>query len=238
MRFFQTAFLLALASGFVVWASGDGPGGANRSVPEAAPSVSPVLRSLEPADSGVVLLPGPAPVVRITAAPVREPAATKAIGAKAAIASNTTPPPDPDRPILRRAPRPLLPEELEKDSAAFCHTQIGQWTSAQAQTLLGVPKSQRPAYDERNAVNGEILAFFDPTGRYKQIELDFDGGTGQLRTVFAYPWKLTWLECRRTYGAKVSSAGANQGRMFYSYLDRRLDVLVDRSGAVISLGMY
>jgi hypothetical protein len=49
---------------------------------------------------------------------------------------------------------------------------------------------------------------------------------------------MTWLECRHAYGVNVRSTEANKGRIFYSYLDRRLDVLVDAAGKVISLGMY
>jgi hypothetical protein len=56
--------------------------------------------------------------------------------------------------------------------------------------------------------------------------------------VFVYPWKLTWLECRRIWGANVNSTEANKGRKFYSYINRRLDVLVDPGGKVISLGLY
>jgi len=36
----------------------------------------------------------------------------------------------------------------------------------------------------------------------------------------------------------VSAADAPQGRKFYSYANRRLDVLVDAQGKVISLGLY
>jgi hypothetical protein len=59
-----------------------------------------------------------------------------------------------------------------------------------------------------------------------------------LRTLFVYPFNMSWQDCRRTFGANVRSTQANKGRTFYSYLDRRLDVLVDTAGKVISLGMY
>jgi hypothetical protein len=49
---------------------------------------------------------------------------------------------------------------------------------------------------------------------------------------------MTWEECRGLWGANVLARKANQGRTFYSYLNRRLDVLVDRTGKVISLGLY
>jgi hypothetical protein len=239
MKYLRMVSMLAVAGGFLL-AAADGPGetpsgkgGADRSAPERVSAIPPVLRNFEPADTGIVVLPGPA-----TTAPAPPPAPAKPVLAKVVIASNTVPRPDPDRPILRRAPRPIFPDEFEKDSAAFCHKRIGQWTADQARGLFGAPKSQRAAYDDRESVNGEILAFSDPTGRYKQIELDFESDTGALRTVFVYPWKMTWQECRRAFGVNVTATEANKGRMFYSYLNRRLDVLVDHAGQVISLGMY
>jgi hypothetical protein len=70
------------------------------------------------------------------------------------------------------------------------------------------------------------------------MELDFAKTTGRLRTVFVYPWKMTWKECRKLWGANVTSTEANKGRTFYSYVNRHLDVLVDPTGNVVSLGMY
>jgi len=49
---------------------------------------------------------------------------------------------------------------------------------------------------------------------------------------------MTWQECRKRWNGEVSEADARQGRTFYSYLNRRLDVLVDAKGRVISLGLY
>jgi len=36
----------------------------------------------------------------------------------------------------------------------------------------------------------------------------------------------------------VNSTEVSQGRVFYSYLGRKLDVLVDSAGKVISFGLY
>ena len=85
---------------------------------------------------------------------------------------------------------------------------------------------------------GQIVAFNDPSGRFRQFELDFDRDTGLLRTLFVYPHDMTWQDCRHEFGMNVRSTQANKGRIFYSYLDRHLDVLVDSAGKVISLGMY
>lgn len=196
----------------------------------------PVLRNAEPDDSRFVLLPGPPP------APVKEarefvaPAPRKTVPVAD---SDTIPPPrvDPAWP-LQQAFHAIYPAEFEKDSGSFCQLQIGRWKQADALALLGAPTADRPAYDDDHAVNGRILAFADPTHRYRQMELDFDSDSGALRTVFLYPWNLTWQECRRRWDGDVSSADAAQGRKFYSYLHRRLDVLVDAAGKVISLGLY
>ena len=120
----------------------------------------------------------------------------------------------------------------------FCQRHIGQWTESDARALLGDPLARRPSLDENSVPNGEILAFADPTGRYRQLELDFDKEFGHLRTVFVYPRNLTWNECRHAWGSKVNATLANKGRKFYSYMDKKLDVLVDPSGKVISLGLY
>ncbi len=120
----------------------------------------------------------------------------------------------------------------------FCQRFIGLWQESDARALLGEPTGHRPSLDENSVENGQILAFSDPTGRYRQLELDFDRENGRLRTVFVYPLNLTWNECRHLWGGKVSATLANKGRRFYSYMDKKLDVLVDPSGKVISLGLY
>jgi hypothetical protein len=127
---------------------------------------------------------------------------------------------------------------LQAESALFLQKQIGWWSIADARALLGNPARQRSALDDNQSPNGQIFAFSDPTGRYRELELDFDAENGNLRTVFVYPWNMTWQECRRQFGANVSASQANKGRVFYSYVNRRLDVLVALGGQVISLGLY
>ena len=131
-----------------------------------------------------------------------------------------------------------LPPDLIRESAIFCQKEIGQISLSEARAIFGEPRRQRPASDEEEAENGHIYAFRDPTGRYKELELDFGSEKGLLRAVFVYPWNLTWLECRRLWGSRVSATEGNQGRVFYSYVNRHLDVLVDHQGKVISLGLY
>jgi hypothetical protein len=132
----------------------------------------------------------------------------------------------------------FLPQDLQADPGIYCQKHIGLWREAEARALFGEPTGRRPSLDEKNVENGQVLSFADPTGHFRQLELDFDNQGGRLRTVFLYPANLTWTDCRRLWGGKVNASLANKGRKFYSYVDKKLDVLVDPSGKVISLGLY
>jgi len=217
-----------------------GPSAPLRRPVVADPSPSPPAAKARPAAvkrPATPLVPAPQPKIeRVPAKPVET--ATRLEPPK------QPQPPPPKAPESQagdkeRKPKPAFPPDFTKDSADFCQKQISHWKEADARSLLGEPLRQRPALgDDRKSVNGRIYAFSDPTGRYKELELDFDRTTGKLRTVFGYPHQLTWNECLRRWGNNVTAADARQGRIFYSYLDRRLDVLVDPRGNVISVGLY
>jgi len=233
---------IAIIAGHLACAA-DGPARASATGTVTIPKV---LRSDEPVDSRIVTLPGapkPAPKVlkkfdteAVPDIPVPEPPKPESL--PDAPVPAPAPRPSPELAKLTTPSRPFLPPDLQKEVAVFCQKLIGQWTEEDAEQLLGKPLRNRPAFDDKKAVNGKIYAFFDPTGRYRELELDFDQASNTLRTVFAYPKALTWLECRRRWNGEVSEANAQQGRTFYSYLNRRLDVLVDAKGKVISLGLY
>jgi len=223
-------------------------------------TVAPVLRRAEPADSGILTLPAPPPVIS-TPAPDSPPKAAPAPVApevpppapsplippparipstlpktpKAALATvNPQVPVHPAKPVTKL----FVPADFQSDSASYCQKRIGEWTETDVYNLFGDPLRQRSAPGGEKKDNGRILAFADPTGKYREIELDFAPKTGLLRSVFVYPWQMSWQECRRRWDGEVSSTEANKGRIFYSYQNRRLDVLVDSSGKVISLGFY
>jgi hypothetical protein len=236
------AILIAAALGH-----GAGPEGASTTVDHTAP----VLLNQDPVANVVVRLPGPAPApdpVRSAAIPKPMPAPEAALEAPPAAlavpqaATAVLPaglvrpgqPDDPPRPRLRH----VYPPSFEQDSALFCQRLIGQWTDTDARFLLGEPARRRPAFDDNHVANGAILAFSDPTGRYKELELDFDAANETLRTVFVYPWNMSWLDARKLWGPNVTATDATKGRKFFSYLNRRLDVLVDSTGKVISFGLY
>ena len=198
----------------------------------ASAPVPPVLRG-EDAPDVEVLLPGKAAPQMETPKP--KPTAETPVAVAAPTPAEA---PKPGGPAPRSSTKVFYPPAFEQNSALFCQKMIGQWTADDARFLLGQPVHQRPAYGDNQTVNGQIYAFSDPTGRYKELELDFESGTGLLRTVFVYPLNMTWQECRRQWSGEVSATEANKGRKFYSYMDRRLDVLVDPAGKVISLGLY
>ena len=177
----------------------------------------------EPADDVIVTLPGAPPA--------------KPEDAKPANAEPSKPGPAAEG-ASHNGPKVFYPPAFLQNSALFCQKMIGEWSADDARFLLGQPLRQRPAYGDNQSVNGQIYAFADPTGRFKELELDFESGSGLLRTVFVYPQNMTWQDCRRQWGGDVSATEANKGRKFYSYMDRRLDVLVDSGGKVISLGLY
>jgi hypothetical protein len=184
-----------------------------------------VLRFPDAPNSAIVTLPGPPPepVALHRTTFTRDAARTSDL--------------DEARPLLRRTKREY-PAGFEEDSPKFLQSKIGEWREFDVHDLLDKPLRQRPAFDDDGKENGLVYAFADPTGRYKEFELDFDGDTGALRTVFVYPAKMTWNDCRLMYGADTSAANVAKGRKFYSYLNRRMDVLVDSAGKVISLGFY
>ena len=192
----------------------------------------PVLQNPEAPDSLVVTLPGTPSTAPKPATVVPPPPDSTAPPESASDDS------DDHRPLLRRAPKPILPAEFERESAVFTQKMIGAWTKPDAYNLFGEPLRDRPVFDGDGTANGRVYAYSDPTGRYREIELDFAKDSGVLRTVFVYPWKMSWQECRKLWGANVHSTQANKGRTFYSYVNRRLDVLVDAKGNVISLGLY
>ena len=130
-----------------------------------------------------------------------------------------------------------LPAELKAESAIYLQRRLGEWQIQAAREVLGEPRRRRDAYQE-GAVTGDIYAFRDPTNRYREFELLFDRQTKTLRSAFIYPWRMTWSECRNLWGEEVNTTAMANGQVFRSYLNRRLDVLADKSGAVINLGIY
>ena len=150
-----------------------------------------------------------------------------------------TPPPKIEEgppPVLRH--QKVYPPEFVQDSILYLQDRLKDWALGDAEELLGKSTRQRPSVDDEGNPNGAIYAFPDPLRHFREFELDFEGDTGKLRTIFVYPAKLSWKDCKKLYGNNVTAADAGAGRTFYSYQNRRLDVLADAAGNVISLGIY
>jgi hypothetical protein len=241
MKWSRLICLAALASRLVASGVPADRAAANPDGNSGTAKVAPVLRPSEPRDSVQITLPGPAPAPEKITLPGPTPVtpAAKLAPLPAKTVQDSTlrrpvPPPAAPAVPVKPSPQPQFGGEV----AAYCQKQIGTWKESDARKLLGEPKRHRPAYDEKKAVNGTIYAYPDPTSKYKELELDFDLKSGSLRTVFVYPPRLTWQQCRRLWNGPVAAADAARGRKFYSYTNRRLDVLVDPGGNVISLGWY
>jgi hypothetical protein len=132
---------------------------------------------------------------------------------------------------------PALPVELKAESAIYVQRRLGEWQFENAREILGEPRRRRDAYEE-GVVTGDIYAFRDPSNRYREFELLFSRQTKTMRSAFIYPWHMTWEECRELWGAEVNTTAMANGNIFHSYLNRHLDVLADKTGLVINLGIY
>ena len=98
-------------------------------------------------------------------------------------------------PVLRHA-HPEYPAEFVLDAIAYLESRLDQWQQSDASTLLGPSLRQRAPVGDEGKPNGVIYAYSDPLHHYREFELDFEGDSGKLRTVFLYPQKMSWRECR------------------------------------------
>ena len=122
------------------------------------------MRSGEPTETVLVLLPGPAPspvVPPPATAAVRTPAPTPAPAppdtkAAAAVDEATGGP----RPYMRHAAK-VYPDDFEKDTLKYFQDRIGKITPDDVAEILGEPTRQRPAFSDDQKENGTIDAFAD-----------------------------------------------------------------------------
>jgi len=238
MKWFRLMCLAAVAGQLVGSGAAADRAASNPEGSSSTLKLPPVLRPSEPPDSGQITLPAPPPITPALKKLTPIPPVVKFAPLPGKLVEDAVLRQPLPLPVVAAPAKPSPLLEIKPEVAVYCQNQIGHWKESDARKLLGEPKRHRPAYDEEKAVNGIIYAFSDPTSKYKELELDFDLQSGSLRTVFVYPPRLTWQDCRRLWNGPVAAADAAQGRKFYSYTNRRLDVLVDPAGKVISLGWY
>lgn len=131
-----------------------------------------------------------------------------------------------------------LRAEFMASPGVFLQKRIMVWTAMEVAAVAGAPTSRRNAYDREKNISGEILAYSDPSNANEKIECRFDGVTKKLQNLYLYPRNMTWEDCRRTWGENVVISERAGGNRFYEYQDRRLMVLVDKSGRVLNLTVY
>jgi Trypsin-like peptidase domain len=135
-------------------------------------------------------------------------------------------------------PTPRVSEEMKKASFVYLGTKIGKWNQADAETELGPPLRHRFAYDQNQQITGDIYAYSDPTKALREFELDYDVKTKLISNLYGFPWDMSWEQCKSLWGENASLKRNANGTKFYLYRDRKLNVLLDKSGKVISLGVY
>lgn len=133
---------------------------------------------------------------------------------------------------------PTPSNEMKNGSLVYIAARIGKWSEQDAAKELGSPVRHRPFYDPQQTIIGDIYAYPDPTKSMREFELAFDNKTNLLTNVFGYPLNMTWEQCKQLWGENASNAKKPDGTHFRLYKDRHLNVLLDKSDKVISLGIY
>jgi hypothetical protein len=91
--------------------------------------------------------------------------------------------------------------------------------------------------DDQKNITGDIFAYLDPTGLYREFELFFDKSK-RLQIVYIFPYSWTWDQCKAVWGENVVVTKKPDGMRFYTYKDRRLAVYVQKNGTVISYYVF
>lgn len=133
---------------------------------------------------------------------------------------------------------PKPSDEMKNGSLVYVEGKIGKWSDQDATRELGSPVRHRPFYDPQKTIIGDIYAYPDPTHGLREFELAFDNKTKLLTNVFGYPLNMTWEECKRLWGDNARTVKNADGTRFRAYRDRHLNVMLDKSDKVISLGIY
>jgi S1-C subfamily serine protease len=140
------------------------------------------------------------------------------------------------------APRGSIPQtaadQMRDGVVSFLDKRLGVLAPDTAMAFMGSPKAHRFGYAPNNVVVGDIYGYSDPTQVYRTVELNFEPKTGLLGAFYVYPYQMSWEQCRKLWGDSVRKTKNPDGTRFYSYVNRRLNVLLDKDEHVISLGIY
>ena len=145
-------------------------------------------------------------------------------------------PPNASSAAFIAAPTPS--NEMKNGSLVYIAAKIGKWSEQNAAQELGSPVRHRPFYDPQKTITGDIYAYPDPTKGMREFELAFDNKTNLLTNVFGYPFTMTWEQCKQLWGENARTVKNTDGTHFREYRDRHLNVMLDKSDKVLSLGIY
>jgi hypothetical protein len=133
-----------------------------------------------------------------------------------------------------------IPDEMRQGAFAFLEKKMGTWKLDDARHSLGEPIRQRDSFNGKK-VDGVVYAFPDRTGAAAEFELDFANSTGVLRRVFAHPGAvhpMRLVEAQSVWGQNYKETKNANGTRTYIYRNRRLLLITDKDGAVITIGVY
>jgi V8-like Glu-specific endopeptidase len=134
--------------------------------------------------------------------------------------------------------RPQPSDEMKKGSLVYVASKIAKWSDRDATRELGTPVRHRFGYDSRGTATTDIYAYPDPTNYLRELELAFDVKSNILVDVYGYPWDMTWDQCKMLWGDDAKLVKKPDGTYFRLYRNRHLNVYLDKSDKVISLGIY
>jgi len=130
---------------------------------------------------------------------------------------------------------PKIPEDMKASSLVYLEKKLHIWSVQDAKDELGDSISYREGPPSSPA---DIFTFNDPTKQFRVLELSFSKVDMKLIGIFAYPWNATWDQCKQLWGDNVRTMKNADGTKFHLYKDRHLNVLVDKRGTVLSVGLY
>jgi hypothetical protein len=126
--------------------------------------------------------------------------------------------------------------EMKPNSLVYLESKLNRWYYTDAIKVLGEPSRHRDGIPQYPS---DIYAFEDPTKLFRKVELDFDKkNAGALVNIYAYPWKMTWKECKVIWGDDVKTKKEPSGKKLYIYKNRRINVIVNSHGIVEIIGVY
>ena len=130
---------------------------------------------------------------------------------------------------------PAVPAAMKESSLVYLDKELHIWTAADANRVLGKATGYRKGAPESPA---DIFAYDDPTKQFKSFELSFSKDDRTLKGIYAYPWKLTWSQCKELWGDNVLVRKRDDATEFRIYKDRQLNLVVDKDENVLMVAVY